>query len=522
MYQLKNSPDLPKNKHSAMRLGTKHNAAKSRYRFPEERHLRGDYAIATVGVGVMALLSIWWSEHVAHWFLLSVMACGILSGVDVVRWLRGRLDIFDPKTIVAGLAFYGFFVAPILNVAWDRFGAGYDLILWGDWRPWLGAMAFLNAIGLLTYRLTSNWAFLRSKPSRMRWEIDRKRFYPVFAFGLALSVAGASAYLWQLGGVLKAVEAFETNQAAFVGKGWLLVFAWPLAILSFIIVVFTWTDTQRNQRPRFAMAMLLLSLAGIGHFLLMGWYGSRSATVWALFWMAGIVHYRFRKLSPRLMALGLVLLITFMYFYGFYKERGRVGFEVLRSPSMWLEPKGYSRDLKGLLLGDLARADSNAFILHNLVKDPGDYDYRWGLTYAGALALLVPKYFWPDRPEFKVDAGTEAQLGKIAQWRSSRVYGLSGEALLNFGPIGVPCLFALYGGLLGWHRRKLSSWGESDSRMILAPFLALLFVAGLVGDSDNLVFAAVTEGTLVFAAVFAASRRYSGVQLPSNENSPHH
>jgi hypothetical protein len=497
------------------------NHANSRDRVRVERHARGDYAIATAGVVVLALLSMWWSDPVAHWFLLPAMACGILSAVDIVRWLRGRLDIFDPRTIVAVLAFYGFFVAPILNIAWDRFGAGYDMIMFADWRPWLGAMAALNAAGLLVYRLTSTWAFSKTRPSPTRWEIDRRRFYPVFAFALALSAAGASAYLWQLGGILKEVEAFESNQAAFVGKGWLLLFAWPLAILSFITVVFTWTDKQRSQRRGIAVAMLLLSVAGIGHFLLMGWYGSRSATIWALFWMAGIIHYRFRNLSPRLMVFGLILLVSFMYFYGFYKERGRAGFEVLRSPSMWLEPKGYKRDLKGLLLADFARSDSNAFILHNLVKDPGDYDYRWGLTYAGALGILIPRNFWPDRPEFKVEAGTEAQLGKTTQWRSSRVYGLSGEALLNFGPIGVVPMFAIFGGLLGCYRKKLLSWAPSDSRLFLAPLFAILVATGLVGDSDNLVFGAVSEGTLVCAAVFLASKRYPAVQSPSNENLSH-
>ena len=48
--------------------------------------------------------------------------------------------------------------------------------------------------------------------------------------------------------------------------------------------------------------MLLMSVAGIVHFALLGWYGSRCATVWALFWMAGIIHYRFRKLPAKMMA----------------------------------------------------------------------------------------------------------------------------------------------------------------------------------------------------------------------------
>jgi hypothetical protein len=472
------------------------------------RRSRGDYAIVAIGVGVLALLSIWWKSSVAHWFLIPVMVCGILAGVDVVRWLRGRLDLFDPKTIIACIAFYGLFVAPILNVAWDRFGVGYDLLLWGDWRPWLGSMAALNATGLLAYRIAHHWIFAATKPSPTRWEIERKRFYPVFAAALLISAAGVTTYLWQMGGILGEVEAYEGNQAAFVGKGWLLMLAWPLAILSFIVFVFTWTESRKKIRQGLTMGILLLSIAGIGHFVLMGWHGSRSATIWAVFWMAGIVHYYFHKLSPKVMAPGVILIIAFLYFYGFYKERGRAGLEVLSAPSTWLEPKGYQRDLKGLLLGDLARADTTAFILHNLVKDPGDYTYRWGLTYAGALAILIPKNIWPDRPEFKTDAGTEAQLGKSTPWRSARVYGLAGEALLNFGPAGVVPMFALYGGLLGWYRRKFKSWDSSDARMFLAPFWAVLFASAFVSDSDNLVFAALTHGVLVAIAVFAASKRF--------------
>jgi hypothetical protein len=482
---------------------------------------RWDYAIATIIVGVLALASIWWSESVAHWFLVPVMACGILSGVDVVRWLRGQVDLFDPRTVVACLAFYGLFVAPILHVIWDRFGAGYDLILFGDWRPWLGKIAALCALGLIGYRLAHDFTFAKTKASTTVWEFEAKKFYPVFTFFLVLSVLGVAAYLWQLGGISKEVEAFESDPAAFAGTGWLLVLAWPLAILSFIIFVMAWTDPHRKIQRRLTTALLVLSAVGLMHFFLMGWRGSRSATIWALFWMAGIIHYRFRKLSRGLVAGGVILLIVFMYFYGFYKEQGRAGLEVLRSPAMWLQPKGYQRDFKGMLLGDLARADVDAFILHNLMKDPDDYDYRWGLTYAGAFAVLIPRNFWPGRPEPKVDAGTEAQLGKVTRWRSSRVYGLAGEALLNFGPFGVPCMFALYGVLLGWHRRKLQSWDATDSRLFLAPFFAMLFVGGLVGDSDNLVFAALTEGTLVCAAVFAASRRRPAVPLLANENSSH-
>jgi hypothetical protein len=505
---------------STVPVGTIHIGVRNIGPFARRKAWRGDYASAAVGVLLIILSCILWNKSVFHWFLLPVGACGVLAGVDVVRWLRGRLDVFDPRTVVGCLAFYGFFLAPILHVVWDIYGVGNEMLLWGDWRPWLGAMASLNALGLIGYRWAHNWMFNRTALSMIRWAINRKRFYPVFALALALSVLGLATYLWELGGISGVVEAYENNQEAFVGKGWLLVFAWPLAVLSFIVIVYAWTDRRRRHQSRLIVGMILLSVVGAGHFLLLGWYGSRAGTIWALFWMAGILHYRFQRLSIRIVTAGLIALVVFMYFYGFYKEQKRESFEILRSPSLWLEPPGYQRDLKHLLLGDLARADSNALILHNLMKDPGDYDYRWGLTYAGAFCILIPKNIWPERPEFTVDAGTEAQQGKVRSWRSSQVYGLSGEALLNFGPLGVVPMFAIFGGILGWYRRKLTSWDALDSRMFLAPFFTILFVTALTGDSDNLVFAAVMEGALVTIAVFVASRRFSVATSARTNASP--
>ena len=476
------------------------------------RNLLGDYAITGACVGVILLLVMWRSKSATHWFLLPVAACGVLSGVDVVRWLRGRLDLFDPKTLIGCLAFHGFFLAPLLHVLWDMFGVG-DLVLFGDMRPWLGLMSGLNALGLLVYRLAQRWTFGATKPSLTRWRTNRKRFYPLFALALALSAVGLAAFLWQLQGVSGLIQAYEENQVAFAGKGWLLVFAWPFAVLSFIVLVFVLTDRQKRQRRHLTFGMLLLSAAGIGHFMLLGWYGSRVATVSALFWMAGILHYRFRKLPSAMMAVGVVSLLAFAYFYGFYKERGRPGFEVLRAPAMWLNPAGYQRDLKYLLLDDLARVDSNALILHNLLKDPEGYNYRWGQTYLGAFSILVPRYFWSDRPYFRVDAGTEALWGRSAPNNSNRLYGLGGEALLNFGPWGVLPVFLLYGAVLGWYRRKLESWEPQDARTFLAPFFTSMFVEALVCDSDVLVFFAATQAALICFFVYAASDR-----IPSREN----
>jgi hypothetical protein len=479
-----------------------------------KRQDRLDYAVVFVCVCIIAFLSVIASKPVIHWFLLPVIACGILSGVDIVRWLRGRLDLFDPKVIIAFLSFYGCFITPMLHVIWDRFGVNNDLPLWGDWRPWLGAMAALNTASLLIYRIAHNYAFNRTRPSTLRWEIDRKKFHFCFSAALVCSVAGVYAFFSGLDGISGMVKSFEENLQAYTGKGWLLVFAWPLAVLCFIVIVYLWTNRKQHHRRPATIGILLVGTFGVCQFILMGWYGSRSATIWALFWMAGIIHYRIDRLSRKMVAIGIILLIAFMYFYGFYKEQGRTGFGVIDAPSTWLQPKGYKRDIKFLLLEDLARADVNAYILYNLIKFPTDYQYRWGLTYAGAPLFLVPRNFWPNRPNYKTDAGTEATLGKSSSYYSTRVYGITGEALLNFGPWGVLPMFALYGAGLGWYRKKLKSWDGSDARMFLAPLLTILFASVFVSDSDNILYLFVVDGSLITAALLASVKKIRLSQIP--------
>jgi hypothetical protein len=454
------------------------------------------------------------SRSVIHWFLIPLIACGVLSGTDVIRWLRGRLDLFDPKAVIGLLAFYGCFVTPILHVAWDRYGVNNDLLLGGDWRTWLGAIAALNATSLLAYRIAHNYVFNWTTRTTEIWKIDRKRFHFFFSLALVCSVAGAYAFFSDLNGIPGMVKSFEENLQAYTGKGWLLVFAWPLSVLCFIVVIYVWSNRDIRRRRPASIGILLVCAFGISQFILMGWYGSRSATIWALFWMSGIVHYRVNRLSRKFIAPGLVFLIAFMYFYGFYKEQGRNGFSVIAAPSTWLQPKGYQRDIKLLLLDDLAHADVNAYMLYNMIKFPEDYDYRWGLTYAGAPTFLVPRSLWPNRPNYKVDAGTEATLGKSSTYDSTRVYGLMGEALLNFGPWGVVPLFALYGASLGWYRRKLTTWDISDARLFLAPLVTILFVAAFISDSDNVLFLFVVDGSLITAAFLASIKkiRISNVQ----------
>ena len=55
-----------------------------------------------------------------QWFVLPVLGCGVLIGIDAINWMRGRYDALDPIGIVGLLGIHFFFLAALLQVAWDH------------------------------------------------------------------------------------------------------------------------------------------------------------------------------------------------------------------------------------------------------------------------------------------------------------------------------------------------------------------------------------------------------------------
>ena len=163
-----------------------------------------------------------------------------------------------------------------------------------------------------------------------------------------------------------------------------------------------------------------------------------------------------------------------------------------------------------LLVSDFGRADVQAFLLSKIWGEPDSQHYAWGQTYLGAACLLIPASLWPERPPGKVKWTTEAEFGPGSFLNgpiySTRIYGLAGEAMLNFGLAGVPVAFAALGWGVAFSRRFAARLGADDPLRMLAPFLINGCVLALLNDSDIQIVYFVKNGAIPVLLIAACYR----------------
>jgi hypothetical protein len=293
--------------------------------------------------------------------------------------------------------------------------------------------------------------------------------------------------------------------------GWLFTISESFPILATFAMVYWLRSKGRTSAWPALFVILLINF--VAQMLFGGLRGSRSNTIWGLFWTMGAIHYWLRPVTRTVVVVFTLFLVSFMYLYGFYKAGGPEAIEALRGGDSLENMSSRSgRTLAGAILGDLARSDVQAFALYRMSTPTISYDYAWGRSYLGAIALLIPGWLWPERPVTKVKWTTEIEYGPTwydpGRWQSSRVYGAAGEAMLNFGPVAVPFAFLALGLIVKNVRRCAAGLRTGDSRQLLLPLLVMFCFIFLVSDSDNDVFFLVKFGLIPLLVVVLSSNRH--------------
>lgn len=464
------------------------------------------YFISSVFVFIISFFFIIAQPKTLHWFLLPAIACGILTGADLFRWLIGELDPFDPKGLVGLILFHFWFLAPLLHIYWGI--TGYGLTLPTDIRPWLGGACLINLVGIVCYKFTQRLAFYRSQSVTTRRQLVPGRLMVFLVIAAVIGVT-AQAYYYKI--FLAAVKMGDRLRAyeALKGSGWLLMLGDSLPTILALSVIAT-SPSPRRRRTLIVVGLILVLLA-IAQFIWSGLRGSRSAFVGIMFYSTCLIHFWWRRLGAIYLLLALALMLPFMYFYGFYKGVGALAIKAFESEKERQRLERMTlRTFPGLILGDLARADVHAKIVEELITRKNDYRWRWGRTYLNALSRVIPRGVWEmmlGEPTFKDrwDKGfafEELNNGRIKipgyYPKSTRLYGLTGEAMLNFGFWGVAPVWSLYGLFVGWLRRKLYTLPQHDARWLIMPIAIGLTLGFVYLDTDNIVFLAFKSG-FVFA-----------------------
>jgi hypothetical protein len=447
-----------------------------------------------------------------------------MDGIQLLE-NRGR-NLFDPVALLGVYGLYFFYVAPLLHVGLDYWFINARFAPTDrpeDWRTWLGWMGMINLLGLAIYRAChKHFAKAGMNPRRRtvyQFQMAALRFYafPMLALALVLQV-----YIYaRFGGIGGFVDTYARSnrgvEVGFTGLGWLFCVAESFPVLLVVFLVAVYRTGLRN--ISMLKLIVMLGMLTIITLLFGGLRGSRSNTVIALLYAVGIVHVMVRRLSWRFFAIGGAGFVVFMYLYGFYKVSPQAFATALTSSDARAVIEQRSgRSLETVLLGDLERADTQAYLLYRMTQSgANEIQYAWGETYVDGMLSLVPRAILSYRPPGKLKYGTDAFFGQGAyspgRFSSSKVYGLAGETMLNFGPYGVPLAFFAFGMVVGLLRGFSRRIEPSDSRQYVLPILSLLCVLALSSDLDNIMFAflehALLPGILIW---FASSKRAYAVR----------
>ncbi|MBV2132974.1 hypothetical protein KRX52_09185 [Pseudomonas sp. MAP12] len=415
-------------------------------------------------------------------------------------------SIFHPAPLVALIMIWSLAISPLASIVWGKYILYVPKNI--EWEPWLIYTSWVYTactIALLT-GISLTWNE-KSDPLPA-WEVNRSTLPIISLTFLAITLLIQAYIFMSFGGIYGYLVQWTEQKESFKGLGstFMLAEAFPILLLiSFVL----FTDREKV-REKIGLIYALLIIFFLLKLLFGGFRGSRSNTIWGIFWAAGIIHLVYFKLKLRHYLIGLAFLLSFMVSYAVYKSFGVEAF----SGEYTVEDSGRfdGNPVAGILLEDFSRSTVHAYTLHEYF-DSDSYNVKLGATYLNSLFKMLP---WMDNPfpDSKNTAGAELFYGRTidpvlsyGRIRNSRVFGLYGEGLLNFGPALPILLFIGAGVLIGKINNFCLRLQAEDPRTLLIPFIANGCLVLILSDSDNLVFFIMKNGFMAFLMIFLISMR---------------
>lgn len=405
--------------------------------------------------------------------------------------------IFHPVPLTCIILLWAFVFSPVVSVYTDYYLALPPKLI--DYEKWIWYVSWIYTVILVFLFLgVLLGSKIKSAVNDIRSPVrSRVLFYAPLFLGVT---ALLQIYVYaSMGGLVGYMRTWTDSKESFDGLGLVFMVAEAFPIIAMFVVLILFSGKNEIERRR---SILLVTVLFLGFFVLKmlfgGFRGSRSNTIWGLFWFAGVIHLYFYRLKLIHFLFGLGFLSFFMVSYSLYKTYGVESF----SGEYSLEDTNRFEGAHPLLVvaqGDFARTGVHALLLHEYF-DRNDYELKWGRTYITSFLSMMPLVSTPFTPDNKSTAGAELFYGQTnlqpgsSHYHNSRIYGLYGEGLFNFGPVIPLILFLCAGFLIGWLDAWARSLSKIDARRLLIPFIANASFIMLMSDFDNTIFFLVKNG----------------------------
>lgn len=419
-------------------------------------------------------------------FVFGVFSFWAVSGF-IVDVALGRRDFFDPAFLFSLWVLFYLLVSPVSQLQWDYWPFLPSMT---DDIEWVYLWSFLNFLGVLVFLFFVKYSY---------GSISKRNYFYTFNEKKLITIGGASLficlvvqlYIYQgFGGVYGFVQAFSERQSLgvdeynpFEGYGMLMLVSESFKIIFPMVVIGLF---RRNQAFRLQKGFWLFMVACFIMALFFGGLrGSRSSTLFSLFFAAGMYHFYVRRLERSTLLVGVLAATLFLSGYYWYKVAGVDGL------SGEVELHSDREDVvKYLVARDLGRMDIQSLTVKRYLDD--GYEYSFGRTYLVSIFSSIPKQLIPYSPDQITKEKTDILYGEgwyspSSSRQTTLVLGQVGEAFVNFGLIGIFAFFAVLGVFTG--RIQAMMYGSTkDVVMIMVPFLTLSMMLLLITDMNVVIY----------------------------------
>ncbi|TDN70724.1 hypothetical protein [Paraburkholderia sp. BL10I2N1] len=355
------------------------------------------------------------------------------------------------------------------------------LTLLPEQNPATIAWFMLNIVGIWAMNFTL--IAMRSRRAASAAMPDMRRAVTVsrWVYAFALLALAALAFIYvKLGGYGQIAQLYANRLETSVTQND------PLEGLGVV-------QALANTAPLwvFACVMLrpwrsrLMRIAAFAQLIVLGWlssgvFGNRQGIVFVVLFACLIYHAFVARISRRAakivgicVAVGGLAMLPLKFGID-YSEIGNLSknFADKRMLQLSMGPLSF------FLFRDLSRFDVQVQAIDSVSK-PG-YTLAMGRSFVGAVAAVVPKAVWKDKPQTfareKTDIVRETETNQSAE--TTLLFGMPGEFLVNFGVFGYLLSFVVAAWLMAWIDQMAlgSNWRWVPVKVVSYPLPFLFFL----------------------------------------------